>query len=165
MLSPVRKIEDAVLEYLRARNQSTRIESWGTIDINVQEMCGEATITLHEAAYVPSFMTNIVSFSRTIEKGVFWDTEKMLSHAKGKPLCKLSPYNGQRLLENNTRTSANNILSTFMVTVRKASNQRWYETLVRANIEVISHLETSTRGTAIVDSPDAPRMARYATRV
>ena len=48
----------------------------GTASISVQTPKGKATLTLSNVAYIPRFMTNVVSLSCLMQYGVHWNTEQ-----------------------------------------------------------------------------------------
>ena len=52
-----------------------QIECFGTINVPVDTPQGTREIQLTGVAYVPGFMTNLVSLSRLVAKGVHWNTE------------------------------------------------------------------------------------------
>lgn len=70
------------------------IASYGTTEVPVITSSGVAFITLLNVAYIPSFMTNLVSLSLMTRKGVHWDTAKSHLHRNGKEFCKLHEQGG-----------------------------------------------------------------------
>lgn len=77
------------------------IECYGTIQITIRTPTGPQKITLLNVAYVPNFMTNIVSEYKLSVKGLYFDSWKMHLHRDGKTFGFVERYNGRCLLENN----------------------------------------------------------------
>ena len=60
----------AIQSQLLAGKAQLAIECYGDVDIEVPTPTGVATMTLVDVAYIPGFMSNLVSLSRLVIKGV-----------------------------------------------------------------------------------------------
>ena len=59
------------------------IEAYGRVRVYVTSPTGSVHyITLTDVAYVPGFMTNTVSFSKTLKAQVYWDTKRNTLYTK-----------------------------------------------------------------------------------
>jgi hypothetical protein len=72
------------------------IEGTGTIIIKGQALDGEESVlTLTNTLYILTFYTNIVSLTRAIAQGVYWNIENIYLTKNGKPLYALTHQYGQ----------------------------------------------------------------------
>ena len=55
---------------------------------------GKGNIILKDIAYIPGFLTNLVSGARTRVVGVYFDSEKEYLYIKGKIFCHVKYVNG-----------------------------------------------------------------------
>lgn len=130
------------------------IESFGSIDVSVQTPQGIQRMTLLDTAYVPGFLTNLVSLSRLVQKGVHWDTEKSHLHKAGIPLCYVRPFNGHWLLNCEDPVQPN---AAFLVhsaqprQTRSLPKSHWHQILGHAGQEAIQHLPSATDGAELSD--------------
>lgn len=113
-------------------------------------------MTLINVAYVSDFMVNIVSEEKLLVKGLFYDSEKMHLHSKGKTIGYVERYNGHRLLENNCSTSITSATTKPAVSfaTKAGSMKDWHHILGHASHDAIKHLETSVEGVKVVNSAD-----------
>ena len=83
------------------------ILGYGTVDVLFTTPTGQQmTIPLRHIALIPGFFTNLISFSRAKEAGIFWDTKKDTLYNKslgGKEnhFCLLHPHNRHWIVEYN----------------------------------------------------------------
>ena len=150
-----------------------QIESFGTIKVPVQTPQGQKSITLLNVAYIPTFMTNLVSLSKLVEKGLHWDTEKGTLRKGGKDLCYIKRLGGHWTLTANPLDvdAPNDAGGAFHASKapKQASLTQWHQILGHANLESIKHLPGSTDGAVVTyidgrDSCDPCRLAK-ATQV
>ncbi|EKG09419.1 Integrase catalytic core, partial [Macrophomina phaseolina MS6] len=143
-------------ETLGSGNRSIPIQAWGTVDITVKTETGQGTITLNNVAFIPSFMSNLVSMSIALSKKIYWDTQNMQLIHQGKHYCKVQQHQGHFLLEHNSNSEYQGHMALPAVT-RKASAEKWHQILAHANPEVIQHLEANTEGVSVTNEPPAPK--------
>jgi hypothetical protein len=71
------------------------IEGTGTIIVKGRALDGEELVLmLTNTLYALTFHTNIVSLTRVIARGVYWNTKNMYLTKNSKPLCALTHYYG-----------------------------------------------------------------------
>ena len=70
------------------------IEAVGTAQLRVSTHTGHAIMTLPNVAYIPRFMTNIVSLSLLMEKGVHWSTRDGCLTRNDQNIAKVRRFNG-----------------------------------------------------------------------
>ena len=143
---------------LQAGNQHLPIDCYGTVTLPVDSHDGPFSITLLNVAYVPDFMTNIVSLHKFVEQGVHFDTEKMHLHINGETYCKVYPkaghftFNSRPLLPASTR-------SAFFAATKSRSSLEWHKVLAHASHDTVMHLEESTSGIKI-DNKESAQVPR-----
>ena len=98
-------------DYLVSGSTTYQIEAYGTVDITITTPNGsKRNTTLHNVALVPSFFTNLVSFSRIMGAGIYWDTRKStlftIEHGIQNDFCSLTPHNGYWIVEYNRSTTS-----------------------------------------------------------
>jgi hypothetical protein len=92
-------------DFLIAGNSSVAIEGYGKVKIEVQcEITpntpnGTRVITLLEVQYCPSFTTNVVSYNRFYDAGVYWQFETQTLQYGDIVLAKVPRKHGQWLLQ------------------------------------------------------------------
>jgi hypothetical protein len=144
-------------DQLHAGKTAYDIESFGTLNIDVYTPQGPRKMTLLDVVYVPGFMTNLVSLSRLVQKGVHWDTAKACLHRDGNTLCYVYAYDGHWVLNKGTpaSVSAYPAYSTQPKPTRTLPASHWHQILGHANQDAIHHLSTAVNGTQI-SLRDAP---------
>jgi Reverse transcriptase (RNA-dependent DNA polymerase)/GAG-pre-integrase domain len=70
------------------------VEAVGTARIQVQTPNGPAIMTLPDVAYIPHFMTNVVSLSLLIEKNTHWNTEDGCLRRNSKKIAIVRRFKG-----------------------------------------------------------------------
>lgn len=163
MRSRIVRTRDAHGEYLIAGTRKESIEYYGTIKIEIQTPSGIKIMTLLNVAYVPEFMTNIVSQDILYTKGVFFDNWRMHLHQHGNTFSYVERHNGHYLLENNVGketsepSTATGELAAFATKTGTTSD--WHQILTHASHEAIQHLEESAEGVEVKNNgeraPDA----------
>ena len=139
-------------EFLISGNTQLRIECYGTIDITIRGPKGPDAITLLNVAYVPDFMTNVVSQDILRSKGLYFDNWKMHLHEKGVSFGFVTPYNGHYLMEDNTsKTLQTSPEETSVFATKVATTNQWHQILAHASDDAIKHLETSAEGVKVSD--------------
>ena len=51
-----------------------KVEAWGSCKVEVQTPSGKGHILLNRTAYIPDFMTSLVSLPKLVNKGVHWSS-------------------------------------------------------------------------------------------
>jgi len=60
----------------RNRNHFARILGYGTVDLDIAtERDSKGILRIRNAAYCPDFMTNLVSLTKLMKRGIHWDIE------------------------------------------------------------------------------------------
>ena len=136
------------------------IEKFGSIDICVRTPQGMQKMTLLDTAYVPGFLTNLVSLSRLVKKGVHWNTEKAHLHKDGKTLCYIRPFDGHWILNDEDPVQPNSNASFPVRSAQPRTNRslpatNWHQILGHASQEAIQHLPSATNGAEISDMSTA----------
>ena len=131
---------------LTADTQTIPIEYWGTIEITIQTPTGPQPMILLNVAYVPKFMTNIVSQDILYTKGLYFDNWKMHLHREEITIGLVERHNGHYLLENNMTSTPH---ASFAAT-KTRSMEDWHQILGHASLDAIRHLETSVKGVNVV---------------
>jgi hypothetical protein len=94
-------------ESLLAGDTEVSFKGLGTIEVKAKSVVDERKVSLElkDVIYAPTFHTNIVSYNRAMNKGIYWNSEpdkQFLYHLHSKvPICKVFPKNDQWLLEYN----------------------------------------------------------------
>jgi hypothetical protein len=78
-----------------------RVEAAGIAAIKVATPDGVKTMTLPNVAYIPGFMTNIVSLSLLMEQGVHWSTQDGCLTRHGRPIAMVRRLRGHWVLSFN----------------------------------------------------------------
>ena len=135
---------------LRAGTQIVPIQCWGTIEITIRTPTGLQSMTLLDVAYVPDFMTNIVSQDKLYTKGLYFDNWKMHLHREGQTVGLVERHNGHYLLENNMTSTphASTLHGSFAVTKTRSMEDR-HQLLGHA-----SHVDMPAEGVKVVDDLD-----------
>src|SRR5882757_3628423 len=71
-----------------------QIASFGTVNVAVNTPQGIRQIQLTNVAYIPGFMTNLVSLSRLVQQGVHWNTETGQLTRQGQAFCYITAFDG-----------------------------------------------------------------------
>ena len=71
-----------------------QIASFGTVNVTVNTPQGIRQIQLTNVAYIPGFMTNLVSLSRLVQQGVHWNTETGQLTRQGQAFCYITAFDG-----------------------------------------------------------------------
>ena len=82
------------------------IEATGTASIQVMTKLGPATMTLPDVAYLPRFMTNIVSLSLLMQKDVHWNTKTGYLTRNDHPIAVVNRFNGHWTLSSGSASQA-----------------------------------------------------------
>ena len=80
------------------------ITARGTATIDVETSTGRVPMTLSNVAFVPHFMTNIVSLSALMEKGVHWSTREGHLTRRGKPIATVERIGGHWTVATSVRS-------------------------------------------------------------
>jgi hypothetical protein len=86
-------------DFVYAGNTTVPIEGFGNVIVTVQAPEGLVKIMLLNVALVPSFHTNITSYDKFHEKGVYWDSERNRLIQGGQTFCTVEWHYGQWTLE------------------------------------------------------------------
>ncbi|KAL1613284.1 hypothetical protein SLS56_012264, partial [Neofusicoccum ribis] len=109
-------------------NITIPIKSFGTIVVRGQGPEGEKPLTLLDVAYVPSFMANLVSVAKAMDKGIHMDTSGMHLHREHQTVYKFERYRNHFYLELNK--APNDQCSTIIaagVATRNLPATQWHE--------------------------------------
>ena len=136
---------------LIAGAQILLIECFGSIDITVPTPSGPGIMTLLNVAYVPNFMTNLVSQQILCSKGLYFDDWKMHLHKQGKTIGFVKAHHGHYLLEDNLNKIVQTQKTATFTTTKKASMGDWPQILAHASPDVIKHLEQSVKGVKVTN--------------
>ena len=98
-------------DYLVSGSTTYQIEAYGDVDITLNSPTGSTKKkTLYHVALVPSFFTNLVSYSKAMEAGIYWDGENNMLYRRhqGRQInyCSLKPHNGHWIMEYNRPTTS-----------------------------------------------------------
>jgi transposase InsO family protein len=149
---------------LRAGSSFTRIEGYGTVEVNaIPATPGDkfCTLELVDVAYVPSFHTSLVSFDRAWSKGIQWDTEKMTLNANNTPLCKVNRMFSQWVLEYNPLSTTDKaVMATRRTTtprsaqplISKGSVDLWHRRLAHLGKDMVKKLPTCCEGVRLEET-------------
>jgi transposase InsO family protein len=86
---------------IRCGNHFARILGYGTVDLDiVTERNSKGILRIRNAAYCPDFMTNLVSLTKLIKRGIHWDTEnrRLYRSIDRSIVCQLRLIDGQHVL-------------------------------------------------------------------
>ena len=64
-------------ETVGAGTQTFYVQEYGTIDVTIQTPVGKGRLTLVDVAYIPGFITSIISQDRLVDRGLYWSTQKL----------------------------------------------------------------------------------------
>ena len=98
-------------DYLVSGSTTYQIEAYGDVDITLNSPTSSTKKkTLYYVALVPSFFTNLVSYSKAMEAGIYWDGENNMLYRRhqGRQInyCSLKPHNGHWIMEYNRPTTS-----------------------------------------------------------
>ena len=132
------------------------IVGYGKLHVNVMQNGEHRTIELFNVAYVPDYLTNLVSIDLAKRKGVYFDNRRMMLYIENNKLfCDVKAYGAHYLIEDNTKgppSESPNLLTNFVV--KQATEADWHSILGHASAEAIQHLEASTEGVKILQSTE-----------
>jgi len=135
------------------------ITCFGTSKIHVQTKDGKASLRLLNVAYVPGFMSNLVSLSKLVEKGCHWNTQTGYITHQGKELCSVHKYHGHWTLTmpDNGTQGEKSAYATYKRTslttpIRKSTAQVWHRILGHPSQEALRHLPYSAEGVQFTES-------------
>ena len=133
------------------------IVGYGKLNVNVTQNGEHRTIELLNVAYVPDYLTNLISIDLVKRKGVYFDNRRMMLYTENNKLfCDVKAYGAHYLIEDNTKSPPSespNLLANFVV--KQATEADWHSILGHASAEAIQHLEASTEGVKILQSTEA----------
>ena len=153
-----------------------RVEAFGSVQVTIDTPDGQLDIELRDVAYIPGFLTNVVSLERLNAKGVHWDSERP-SYLKrnGYDFAYLEQVGKHWVLQKDIHIEDMNYeaksYSVFATRKTRSDNRvkksaKPLETIMTASMahkvfghasaEVIEHLEGSLRGLKIDNSVPAP---------
>lgn len=161
-------------ELLAAGTQHLQIEEWGSVELTVETPRGDELVNITWVAYIPSFLTSVVSLSRCRTVGFEFDSGRSCLYRRDQRkavFCNLQESDGHWVLDSRRigrpdpvslyafATQARNSVKPsrdarkpLQVTAAEA-----HEVLAHANRRAIDHLETAVEGIQIIDGPEAPR--------
>lgn len=86
--------EAAVDDRVLAGEKDIKIESFGSLKVDVDTPTGSKVITLLNVAYIPKFLTSIASMSLFEAKGVHFDTQVPHLHQNGETVFRIYKLGG-----------------------------------------------------------------------
>lgn len=141
------------LEQVRSGSQVSKIEGRGTVILRCMAEGERTAIKLSNVAYVPGFMTNLVSYNLVEAQNAFWDHKKNKIIRDGHVICDVFHFFGQSVLEfnavNSERETAFVTSSSTARKPAKASLLVWHERLGHLSSEALRHLKYGTEGAEI----------------
>ena len=146
------------------------IHSYGTVKLKVKDSrFKDSTITLYDVAYVPGFITNLVSLAPGRAAGIHFDSGRDVLYNKytGKIVCRVFPDGGHWYLSQNTPEAAASSRTTLPADVALASSRaarrpitasrlRWHHIMGHPSPDAVDHLTANTIG-AQIDEEDHSR--------
>ena len=163
-------------ECVQGGRDSYQIEAFGTVDVSLNTPNGPLTITLKEVAFIPGYLTNIISLERMNAVGIHWDSERpTYLKRNGSTFAYLEQVGRHWVVQKDIQfedydygTKSYSVFATKKTRsdrgVRKSTKP--LETTITAAMahnvfghaspEVIDHLEGSLRGLRIDKSVSAP---------
>jgi len=95
-------------DYVLAGSAKVPILGYGKVTMRVDLDNGKKRIfRLHDVAYCPEFVTNIVSYDLLEERGFRWDTKTgQLVRSDDSPVCQIRKKGRYRILEDHTEVEA-----------------------------------------------------------
>lgn len=142
--------EDAIIQF---GNTSEKIAGYGTVEVYGRTPQNKPFIArLKNVAYVPGFLTNIISTDLSANRGIYFNQRRMvLEDTDEKPLCKITRLFKQNVLEYNevknytafaARRSDRPLKST-------ASADVWHNRLGHPSQKAISLLDKTVEGVEV----------------
>jgi transposase InsO family protein len=148
---------------VRCGNHFARVLGYGTVDVDVREGHRKGVLRLRDAAYCPDFMTNLVSFAKLKQRGIFWDTERNnLYRASDKSIiCSLQEIGDQQVInyrpiERHLEAFATNQIPKRRITSRdprppkKGDGMLWHRRLGHAGPVAVHKLGKNSLGVKLV---------------
>ena len=88
-------------EHVIAGDRKVPISGYGTMTVHCKPANGkkECRIEARNAHYIPTFHTNLISYDKAMEQGIYWDSKKGVLTKNDKPKCYVFKRHGQWLLE------------------------------------------------------------------
>jgi hypothetical protein len=153
------------------------IHSYGTVKLVVfGEKYELRTITLFDVAYVPGFLTNLVSLHPADEHGIHFDSgrRKMYDGTTGETVCRTIKIGGHWFVSENSKESAkiaseytlhDVALASSRATRRPltASRLRWHHIMGHPSPETMDHLAQNAIGVSFEENSRSPAMQECQT--
>ena len=133
-----------------AGDHNIRIESYGSMNVDVDTSTGPKIITLQNVAYIPKFLTSIASMSRFEAKGVHFDTQIPHLHRKGETVFRIYKLGGHYTFKQYDH-EPEPVNQVFATAKKSRTAIEWHSVMAHASPEAIMHLENSTNDVVISD--------------
>lgn len=153
MASRYRKTRDALPgQIIYCGNSSLPIQSYGEVDINVQQNGRTVIIRLTNVCYVPSMLTSIVSLRRFNDSNIHWDTKQRRIYQEDRTICSVNLKHGHYLMEDNTGVSDASFVPTAVLhAVVPRSTDEWHNLMGHPNIQAVRKMPSNTKGCQLTD--------------
>lgn len=137
------------------------ILAYGTVVIHAMTDNGPMSLTLGDAAFVPSFHTSLVSMYKANQAGIHHNTKKgCLETVDDRFLCHVQQVHRMNVIEYNpidTHTAALDESNASAYAVQTSTQdphstadaERWHERLAHANTAAIDHLTVTADGVSL----------------
>lgn len=132
-------------------NITTPIKSFGEVSIKAQTLTGTRTIILRDVAYVPSFMANLLSVTKCMDKDVHLDTGRgvLYNLNNNNTVCKVTRYQNQLFVELNKALDNPKSIISSCIASRNLPADQWHEIFAHAGEKVIKSLPQAVTGAII----------------
>ena len=137
---------DAVL----AGERELKIESYGSLRLDVDTPTGPQFIMLTNVAYIPKFLTSVASMSLFAAKGVHFDSAVPHLHQKGKTVFHIYKLGGHYTFKQYCQEPAP-VNQVFASAKKSRTAIQWHSIMAHASPDAIMQLENSTNDVIISD--------------
>jgi len=140
-----------------------QITAYGTCRVPVKTPTGMAMISLLNTAYIPGFMSNLISLSKLVEKDYHWDTKSGFIKHRNERICSTFKYGGHWTVtvpkdaiqgQISAYTASQTTKTSVAPRYRAATTQAWHQLMGHPSKEALMKLPTSTEGVRFTNSVD-----------
>ena len=132
-----------------AGEHNIRIESFGSMELDVDTPTGPSTVTLLNVAFIPKFLTSIASMSLFEKKEVHFDTQVPHLHRNGETVIKIYKMGGHYTFKQSNQQSQTN--QVFATAKKSRTATEWHSIMAHASPDAIMQLEKSSNDYVISD--------------
>ena len=137
-----------------AGGEEMAIESYGTLNVDVDTPTGPGFIILANVAYVSNFLTTVASMDLFKAKGVYFDNSVPHLHQKGKTMFQIYSVGGHYTFKpqgHRQQTQPQQHSQAHAIVKKTRTANEWHSIMAHPSHDSVMHLEQATSDVVISD--------------